>query len=98
MGLLESVGMSLAGGLNRNPFVQDLKISAMTSLLTAAPVLPMVAMGVVCNGNKPGLDMTSSVHIHPSSHNKGSPQVPLVYQNLGQYYLREREREIMLKK
>lgn len=59
MGQLESGGVSLAGGLNRNPFVQDLKIGAMTSLLTAALALPMVAMGVVCNVNNPGLDMTS---------------------------------------
>lgn len=51
MGLLQRVGMSLAGSLNRDPFVQDLKISAMTSLLTAALVLPMVATGVVCNVN-----------------------------------------------
>lgn len=84
MGLLEWVGISLAGSLNGDPFVQDLKISAVASLLTAALVLPMVATGVVCNVNNAGLDMTSSVHIHPSSHNKDSAQVPLVYQNLGQ--------------
>lgn len=81
LGLPEWVGMSLAGSLNRDPFVQGLKISAMASLLTAALALPMVAMGVVCNVNKPGLDMTSLAPIHPSSPNKDSPQV---YQNLGQ--------------
>lgn len=76
MGLLQWVGISPAGSLNRDPFVQDWKIGAMTSLLTAAVVLVMVAVGVVCNINKPGLDTASLVHIHPSSPNKDSPHEP----------------------
>lgn len=54
------MGIGLAGDLNRDPFVQDLKVSAMTtSLVTATLFLPMVATGIVPNVNKMGQDMIS---------------------------------------
>lgn len=54
------MGVGLAGTLNRDPFVQDLEVSAITtSLVTVTLFLPMLATGIVHNVNKPGQSMIS---------------------------------------
>lgn len=60
------MGISLTGASNRDLFVQDLKVSAMTtSLVTAALVLPVLTTGIAGNVNKTGQDMIS-FSSHPS--------------------------------